>query len=345
MIDKKVYEIEYIRNLQKKFSSDPGLIERAIYAFGLLEAIASVGMPFCFKGGTSLMLILDKPARLSTDIDVIVEPGTDVDGYIEKASSIFPFVDKFEDIRKGRNGIVKRHFKFTYHSPVRNKEFYILLDVVFSRIPYAKTMRKEIKNDLLLTTENNLFVEMPTADCILGDKLTAFAPHTTGILLGTGRELEIAKQLFDTSTLTDYISDFNLLTETYANSALEETEFRGGSWSRDDILKDTIRACKSIISRGAFDGDDYLEYLRGIKSLGNHILLKGYNTDDATWRACKVIYLASCLLSGNPYRKIESPEEYLTARLQGNDFKKLSYIKKQNAESYAYLVEATRNLK
>ncbi|MBO7659262.1 MAG: hypothetical protein J6T65_08140, partial [Clostridia bacterium] len=166
-----------------------------------------------------------------------------------------------------------------------------------------------------------------------------------GILLGTGRELEIAKQLFDTSTLTDYISDFNLLTETYANSALEETEFRGGSWSRDDILKDTIRACKSIISRGAFDGDDYLEYLRGIKSLGNHILLKGYNTDDATWRACKVIYLASCLLSGNPYRKIESPEEYLTARLQGNDFKKLSYIKKQNAESYAYLVEATRNLK
>ena len=96
MIDKRVYELDYIRGLQQKYASDPGLIERALYAFGLLEAIKSVGMPFCFKGGTSLMLILDKPARLSTDIDILVEPGTDVDGYIEKASQIFPFLNKKE---------------------------------------------------------------------------------------------------------------------------------------------------------------------------------------------------------------------------------------------------------
>ena len=113
MIDKTVYEIEYIRGLQKKYASDPGLIERALYAFGLLEAIKLVGMPFCFKGGTSLMLILDKPARLSTDIYILVEPGTDVDEYVEKAAKVFPFISKDEDIRKGKNGIVKRHFKFT----------------------------------------------------------------------------------------------------------------------------------------------------------------------------------------------------------------------------------------
>ena len=72
MIDKSVYELDYIRELQKKYASDPGLIERALYAFGLLEAIKRVGMPFCFKGGTSLMLIFEKPARLSTDIDILV---------------------------------------------------------------------------------------------------------------------------------------------------------------------------------------------------------------------------------------------------------------------------------
>ena len=110
MIDERVYELDYIRELQKKYVSDPDLIERALYAFGLLEAIKSVGMPFCFKGGTSLMLILEKPARLSTDIDILVEPGTDVDNYIDKAARIFPFLNKEEDIRKGKNGIVKRHF-------------------------------------------------------------------------------------------------------------------------------------------------------------------------------------------------------------------------------------------
>ena len=51
MIDKQIYEMDYIRQLQRKYSADPGLIERALYAFGLLEAIQSVGMPFCFKGG------------------------------------------------------------------------------------------------------------------------------------------------------------------------------------------------------------------------------------------------------------------------------------------------------
>lgn len=142
MIDKKVYEIEYIQELQRKYSSDPGLLERALYAFGLLESIRKVGMPFCFKGGTSLMLIFDQPARLSTDIDILVEVGTDVDMYIEKAAKIFPFIEKKEDIRKGKNGIIKRHFKFIYYSPVRKRESYILLDIVYAHIPYAKTIQK-----------------------------------------------------------------------------------------------------------------------------------------------------------------------------------------------------------
>ena len=344
MIDKKVYELDYIHALQKRYSSDPALIERALYAFGLLEAIKSVGMPFCFKGGTSLMLILEKPTRLSTDIDIMVEPETDVDGYIEKASKIFPFTAKEEAVRTGKNGIVKRHFKFTYLSPVRNTELYILLDVVFAHIPNAKTIEKEIKNDLLLTTGDNLTVQIPTADCILGDKLTAFAPHTTGILLGNGKELEIAKQLYDTATLSDYLNDYKLFSKTYSIAVAEETSFRGERWSRNDVLSDTIHACLSIISRGAFGSDDYPEYLRGIKSLKNHILLRNYNTDDATWKACKVMYLASCLISGNTYKRIDNTNNYISLRLDGDEYKKLAYVRKVNLEAYAYLVEATKNI-
>ena len=345
MIDKAVYEIGYIQELQKKYVSDPGLIERALYAFGLLEAIRRVGMPFCFKGGTSLMLILDEPLRLSTDIDILVEPGTDVDDYIERASKIFPFRDKREEFRKGKNDIIKRHFKFTYFSPVRNTEFYILLDVVYAHNPYARTVQKEIKNDLLLTTGENLRVAVPTADCILGDKLTAFAPHTTGILLGTERELEIAKQLFDTATLADHLSDYELFAETYHTTVAEEIGFRGESWSEEDVLRDTIRACISIVSRGAYDKEDYAEYLKGMKSLKNHILLHGYKTDVATLKACKVMYLASCLISGHPYEPIVNAEAYLSAKMEGIGYGKLAYVRKQNPESYACLVEATRNLK
>jgi hypothetical protein len=344
MIDKRVYTIDYIRSLQKKYSSDPGLIERVLYAFGLLEAIKKVDMPFCFKGGTSLMLILDHPMRMSTDIDILVEPGTEVDVYIEKASKIFPFINMNEDSRTGKDGLIKRHFKFTYFSPMRSTEFYILLDIVFTHIPYAKTIYKEIKNEFLLTSGENLLVEIPTADCILGDKLTAFAPHTTGVRLGKGKELEIAKQLYDTATLIDYISDYDLFANTYHKAVAEEINFCGENWSEKYVLQDTVKACTNIISRGKLNKDDYTEYLKGMKSLKNHVLSSGYNADVATWNACKVLYLASCLLSGNPNKMITDFDKYLSTQLEGDEYKKLAYVRKQQPEAYAYLVEATRNL-
>lgn len=66
--------------------------------------------------------------------------------------------------------------------------------------PYDQVVTKTIKNDLLVTEPEDLTVTMPTLECLLGDKLTAFAPHTTGVLLGKKKELEIAKQLFDVAT-------------------------------------------------------------------------------------------------------------------------------------------------
>jgi hypothetical protein len=55
MIDKKIYDLDYIRELQARYKTDPGLLERVLYAFGLLEALVKVGMKFTFKGGTSLI--------------------------------------------------------------------------------------------------------------------------------------------------------------------------------------------------------------------------------------------------------------------------------------------------
>ena len=58
MLTKDNFTEEHIRSLQSKSRRDPLLPERCVYAFGLLEAITRLGMPFVFKGGTSLILIL-----------------------------------------------------------------------------------------------------------------------------------------------------------------------------------------------------------------------------------------------------------------------------------------------
>ena len=51
MLTRENFTEKYIRKLQSDSKRDPILIERTIYAFGLLEAIIRVGMPFIFKRG------------------------------------------------------------------------------------------------------------------------------------------------------------------------------------------------------------------------------------------------------------------------------------------------------
>ena len=58
MISHETFSADHIRDIQNRSKRDPALIERSIFALGLLEAIALSGLPFIFKGGTSLMLLI-----------------------------------------------------------------------------------------------------------------------------------------------------------------------------------------------------------------------------------------------------------------------------------------------
>lgn len=89
MICKDNFSLEHIKALEKETVSQLAIIERTMFAFGLLEAISQTGLQFIFKGGSCLMLLLNEPKRFSTDIDIIVPPGTDINDYINKAGHIF----------------------------------------------------------------------------------------------------------------------------------------------------------------------------------------------------------------------------------------------------------------
>lgn len=92
MVKPVCFTREHIEKIRSGFTVDNSILERSIFALALLEALAKVGMPFIFKGGTSLLLLLEKPRRLSTDIDIILQPGTDVQSYLELAGEIYPFL-------------------------------------------------------------------------------------------------------------------------------------------------------------------------------------------------------------------------------------------------------------
>ena len=334
-MNKENFSESHIRALQTDSKRDPGLIERTIYAFGLLDALCEVGLPFVFKGGTCLMLLMRKPRRLSTDIDIIVTPGTDINGYIERAAKIFPFVNREEQIRIGKNKIEKRHFKFTYYSPVRKDNFYILLDVLFEEPKYLHTVTLPIRNDLLLQESVPHEVEMPDVNCILGDKLTAFAPHTTGIPLGCDKDLEVVKQFYDVATLIEEFDSIDLVRGTFDRIVPVEAGYRGLGLEPEDVLSDVISTAHSIGSRGKVGVPDYPYLLKGMKALGGHVYSERFSAETAVQLAPQVMYFAECLKRGMSFVRPDVQHHAVPiAKPELRCFKPLRVV---NPLAYAYV--------
>lgn len=281
--------------------------------------------------------------RLSTDIDIVVEPGTDVDEYIRQASVIFPFKSGGEQFRNKRGSLEKRHFKSFYDSPLRGGEpFYILLDILFEENHYEQLIQKEIANELLLTEGSNLSVSIPTIDCVLGDKLTAFAPYTTGIPIRGDKEkyLEIMKQFFDISTLIDEFTDFGCVSRTYYAISETEIAYRGKDIKPADALLDTIQAALCIGSMGKINGEDFPLYLKGSRDIVQHIYAPGFSMEKARSMAPKVLYMAACLLTDTPFERASDPQRYGKENPEQADLQALRSIRRTNPEDYEYLMKA-----
>ena len=73
MIQEQCFTKEWIDGKRNDLRvTDPGLLEKCIYALQLLGQLSEEGgFDFVFKGGTSLILLLANLRRLSIDIDIV----------------------------------------------------------------------------------------------------------------------------------------------------------------------------------------------------------------------------------------------------------------------------------
>lgn len=161
---------------------DPTLLEKTIHVFALLDALAARGLDFVFKGGTSLLLRLPRIRRLSIDADILChEPAEKLDPLLAEVSRMRPFTGMTEDDRGDHRVPSRRHFKFSY-TPLdaKNPAPFVLLDVVHERNVYPHVERVPVRTAFV---EGDGTLLVPTVEGLLGDKLTAFGPNTTGVAL------------------------------------------------------------------------------------------------------------------------------------------------------------------
>lgn len=324
--------------------NDKNLIEKVIRALSLLEMLVGAGCPLVFKGGTALMLILGKSAhRLSIDIDVICPPGTNIEDYL-KAFADFGFTDLELVERKQRNdaNIPKSHSKFFYQIAYRNDadaQSYILLDVLYEDVHYLRTRQIAIDSPFIRLEGEPLMVTVPSAEDILGDKLTAFAPNTTGIPYyknGKSCSMEIAKQLYDVGRLFENVSDLQITSQAFRKIAAVELSYRSLGTDAGLVFNDIRQTALCISTRGKAGEGDFNLMQDGIIRVKSFMYKQRYLIDNAIIDAARAAYLATLIEKGvtqvEPYP--ENPNDIKDLVIRPSLTNKLNNLKSNLPEAY-----------
>jgi hypothetical protein len=323
---------------------DPILIEKMVMALTLVENLQLSGLDFIFKGGTSLILLLGEPGRFSIDIDIVLPNEQSLGPFFQSVIDQGAFYHYEENRRPGE--LPKQHYKFFFHSVIQNKESHILLDILFDENLYPCLKDLSVDTPILSIEGQATKVSCPAVECLLGDKLTAFARSTTGIQYGLGKQIEMAKQLFDIGALFDSASNVDLIRRTFEWMATKELTYRRmPDLTPTDVLLDSFQTACLIGTRGAIPGGEYTELLAGIKKLAAFVYSANFTIDAAIACASKVAYLAGLILKQNTsIARFQTNIDISSWNISNPDYGKLNKLKKTSPEAFFYFYQALNKI-
>jgi hypothetical protein len=241
--------------------------------------------------------VLARPNRLSIDVDIV--------GALDRAElselirgTVFTRVE--EHVRQV-SVIPKRHFKIFYYSAIAAVEQSILLDVLDDAHGYPELVRRPIRSELFEVDED-LEVLTPTSDGLLGDKLTAFAPNTVGILQGTGRSMEIIKQVFDIGELFDAARSIEMVDAAYRAIQRQQDAYRGHTHTLQVSLQDTIESSYLYCQSGFKNSESIAlidEMNKGVLQIQSHLLGGPFRSDQLRIALAKAAFVATAIERGS----------------------------------------------
>ena len=290
------------------------------------------------------MLHLNSTKRLSIDIDIILptEP-KNLEDILATVSKEQGFIRKELQDRNTTSKIKKEHYKFIY-TPIHKsnkEEEYVLLDILFEKVNYERVIKIPIQSIFIPIKEEPLLVDVPCLEGILGDKLTAFAPNTTGIPYFKkeySMSMEIMKQLYDIGNLLDVVIDAKIIKTTFFRFAARELTYRNQSGMNEkNVLDDIMQTSLCIVSRGTDGKGEFEQLFLGIQRLSGFIFTESYNLEKAILNASKAAYL-SALISNDAkvVEKFKDPLELKDWLIAEPMNTKLNKLKKSNPVAFFY---------
>lgn len=339
MILDKSIQPDWIYSMTSEFHADPIIVEKVIRALILLESLQASGLDFIFKGGTSLMLMIQEPRRFSIDIDIIIEnKSQNIGEILDKVVSSTDFIKWEEHKRKAKSSIEKAHFKLFYN-PVSEQEGdvnNILLDVVFENNPYVEIQETEVSHFLLSEEGNPAKVITPTLAAILGDKLTAYGPNTTGVPLTKPKE--VLKQIYDIASIFDRVPSLEGVRENFIKVAKGELAYKG--FEPDDfqaIIDDIIASSYNFCTYGRMDKDAFRTIQLGVGQLSGFIYGEKFREPQAQIAVAKASYIVKQIERNKTnIDRFDKSTDMKSWIIPNHNYSALNKLKKHNLEAFHY---------
>lgn len=315
MISSKCFTGDFLSQQAKILQvQDPRNLEKCVLALELVCRLQREGLDFVFKGGTSLLLHCNPAKRLSIDVDILsLEPLQRFQEVLQKITRDAPFLRWDHQNHRDREAPPTKHFKAFYNSALKGEEESVQLDVICAENPYARTIEAPV-NASFLEIHEETRVRIPSASCLLADKIAAFAPTTIGypyypIVAATGlptepRPIKVIKHLYDIGVLADLAADTGETITTYRNIHAEQIKFRGVDHSLEDTLRDTQMAAYHVCRIGGqkqnaanSEALAHREILtKGIAALGSHLFTEPFQRAEPQLAAAKAALTANMIL-------------------------------------------------
>ena len=214
---------------------------------------------------------------------------------------------------------------------------------------YEEVVEVPIEGPFLKIEGTPSIVKVPSVGDILGDKLTAYAPNTTGIpYFKKDRDcsMEIIKQLYDIARLFDEVDNLEVTSRSFGRIAEVELSYRGLENNPKMIFEDVRQTSLCLATRGAEGNGDFNMLQRGVSRIKSFMFRGGYLIENAIIDAARAAYIATLL--EKDITKIEryngDPMSIASLDIQPTISNRLNRLKRQSPEAYFYWAKTSQLL-
>jgi hypothetical protein len=217
-----------------------------------------------------------------------------------------------------------------------------LLDIVFCDNPYLELVKKPLNKQPLILRDTTAVVDIPTAEGLFGDKLTACAPKTLGLKLTEDRDMEFLKQVIDLGTLFNLVSSVGEIKKAFDSAIYQENIFRGSQFTREDVISDILDVAwkySQWLLKGADNSFEEISCInRGLDRLGNHIV---GTLDSSALKIFfgQIVYILRLFQSNEPGEIVKNTDMLLVQNMRFSDKHKiLERLETINSVAYFYWI-------